>query len=95
MVFHPGDLHQLRVHPRQVVVLQEVLADELVVRRDFVGLLSHHPPLVEPVVREALGQIAELLGERRGVRSRLTKTRKPQLSALDGQEAVVRLVEAP
>jgi hypothetical protein len=41
-----------------VVVLQEVLADELVVRREFVGLLPYHLPLVEPVVREALWQVA-------------------------------------
>src|SRR5215211_4378577 len=68
VVFYPGDLYQLRMHPRQVVVLQVIHADELVVRSDFVPFLSHHPPLVQPVVREAVGQVAELLGERSSIR---------------------------
>src|SRR5215217_1374713 len=93
VVFYPGDLYQLRMHPRQVVVLQEILADELVVRCDFVPLLSHHPPLVQPVVCETLGQVAELLGERSGVQVEVDEDEEAPALYPDGQEAVVSFVE--
>src|SRR5215213_8621266 len=95
VVFYPGDLYQLRMHPRQVIVLQEILADELVVRSDFVPFLSHHPPLVQPVVREALKQVAELLGERSSIRVEVDEDEEAPTLCPDGQEAVVSFVEFP
>ena len=47
-----ADPVELGVDPGQVVVLHEVLADELVVRRDVVGAAALRDPLVEPVVGE-------------------------------------------
>ena len=82
------------MHPGQVVVLHEVLADELVVRGDVVGAGPLRDPLVEPVLGEALGQVAELGGQRRGVRRQVDEDEQAPRVDGDVEQAVVGAVEA-
>src|SRR6266568_1836059 len=79
--------------PREVVVLHEVLADELVVRLDLVHLLPRNPPLVEPVAGEALRKVAEFVGERWAVRIEVDEDQAAPRLGADGEETVVGPVE--
>ena len=82
------------MHPGQVVVLHEVLADELVVGVDVVGEPALRDPLVEPVVAEARRQVAQVHRQGRGVRVEVDE--QEQAPGVDGDvvEPVVGLVEA-
>ena len=81
------------MHPRQVVVLHEVLAHELPVRLDLVGAGAGEPPLVEPVAREALREVAERLGERSRGRVQAGEDQRAERVDGDRQQRVVGLVE--
>jgi hypothetical protein len=66
VVGDPGDLGELRVHPAEVVILLEVLADELPVGVDVEALLVAHLPVVEPVAAHTVVEVADPGLERRG-----------------------------
>ena len=87
-------LHQPRVHPGQVVVLHEVLADRACSwprsRRPCCATIR---PLVEPVAGEPLRQVSELLGQRRARRRRGWRTRDSPTARRRRDEPVVGLVE--
>ena len=59
VVLDSTDLGQLRMHPRQVVVLLVVLADELPVGRDLDVAALDGAPRFEPVGPQAIGKVAE------------------------------------
>ena len=63
-----GHLRELRVHPAEVVVLLEVLADELPVGVDVEGLLMAHLPGVEPVAAHTVAEVTDPGLERWGGR---------------------------
>jgi|GEM_PF-6916250 len=93
VVLHAGNLHQLRMHPGQVVVLHEVFPDELVVRLDLVVAGTDDLPLLESIAPEPLGEVAELLAEGGRLRIEVEEDEEAPGVDLHGQEAVVRLVE--
>src|SRR5918993_4158030 len=94
VVLHPGDLDELRVYPRQVIVLHEVLTYELVVRADLVVLLAHQFPLFETVAGATLRQVSQMLGEGRGVRIEVYEDQEAPTVHVYGHQAVVSPIKA-
>jgi hypothetical protein len=83
------------MHPRQVVVLHEVLGDELVVRGDLVLAAAAGDPPVELVGGESGRQVAELVGERAGPGVEADEHEETPAVHRDLEQAVVGPVEGP
>ncbi len=83
------------MHPREVVVLHEVLGDELPVRLDRVLGRAHEPVLREPVAVEPRGQVAQLVLELRRRRVEADEDEAAPLRDADRVEPVLGLVELP
>ena len=93
VVVHRRDLDQRGVHPRQVVVLHEVLADQLPVGLDVVLDAALQAVLAKAVAGEALGQIAELVLELGRLRVEADEDEEVPLGDAHGVEAHLVLVE--
>ena len=89
-----GDLDKAGVHPGQVVVLHEVLAEQLVVGRYVVVGGASHLPFAEAVSGGPLGQVAEMVRQWGGVVVEADEHERPPGLRTNGQQAVVRLVES-
>ena len=64
---HRRNFYQCRMHPRQMVVLHKVFANQFPVRMDLILDAPRKPKLAQAITIQARRQIAELLGKRRRV----------------------------
>ena len=90
------DLREGRMSDLAVVALEEVLAAHLPVRLVLGGraLEETKRAEVEAGGRDELGQLAEVLGERRRVGVRVDEDERPQASTCTGTQPELGLVEA-
>ena len=85
--------HQRRVRDRDVVALEVVLDDDLPVRRLDVATLAEALEAGQVVAREALGQAAETLAQRRGARVEVDEDQAAEHLGADLVQAEAGLVE--
>jgi hypothetical protein len=81
------------VHPRQVVVLHEVLADQLVVGCYLIAPPPLGAPLFESVAGQPVRQVAELAGQRGGPGVKVDEHQEPPRLGTHREQPVVGFVE--